>query len=173
MPSHLSVVVGWHLRHRTSQLGHLDLPLVIPLKATEQHFPLAWFQTWHTHIHRSTLVELRSNFSSRLLRTLHLTHHRPGRGLTSRYQSWSKAPAPCWQSRCRRGTWWTDHTSSPVKRPNVHVQFNRNKTKQKNIKLDNCRHVTSGRLCSLRWRLLIMKLVSHSLRSSTFFLLKA
>lgn len=46
--SHLSVVVGWHLSHRTSQLGHLHLPLVIPLEATVQHFPLAWFQTWYT-----------------------------------------------------------------------------------------------------------------------------
>ena len=32
---------------------------------------------------------------------------------------------------------------------------------------------TSGRLCSLRWRRFVMKLVSHTLRSSTFFLLKA
>lgn len=55
MSSHLSMVVGWHLSHRASQLGHLHLPLVIPLEATEQHLPLAWFQTWHTHNSRHTL----------------------------------------------------------------------------------------------------------------------
>lgn len=41
--AHLAVVVGRHLCHRTSQLSHLHLPLVVPLQAGEQHLPLARF----------------------------------------------------------------------------------------------------------------------------------
>ena len=46
LPPYLSMMIGRMLSHRPSQLSYLYLSLVIPLEASEQNFPLAWFQTW-------------------------------------------------------------------------------------------------------------------------------
>lgn len=100
------------------------------------------------------------------------THRPPGRGWTSRCQSWRKVPAPCWQSRCKRGIWWPDRTDSPVRRPKIRWNATKHRNKRNKTRT-TCWDLTSGRLCSLRCRLLVMKLVNHSFRSSTFFLLKA
>ena len=45
MPPYLSMVVGRVLAHRSSQLGHLYLSLVVPLETSEQHLPLPRLQT--------------------------------------------------------------------------------------------------------------------------------
>ena len=41
------MVVGRVLSHRPSQLGHLDLSLVVSLEASEHDLPLAWLETVH------------------------------------------------------------------------------------------------------------------------------
>lgn len=108
------MVVGWHLGHWASQLGHLYFPLVISLKATEHHLPLTWLKTWDTDTH--TLDHLLTVNSVVCGDCNHFTHRPPGRESTSRCQSWRKVPVPCWQSRYRRETWWPDRTGSPLKR---------------------------------------------------------
>jgi prephenate dehydrogenase len=44
---------------RASQLGHLDLSLVIPLEASEHDLPLAWLQSVHHAGDRTLVVHVR------------------------------------------------------------------------------------------------------------------
>lgn len=106
-----------------------------PNQPTGPPSPPACHSSW------SNSTALSSGLVSDLINTLSQTHIRPllplinrffflkiqfnfayhpqGRGWTSHCQSWRRVPAPCWQSHCRRGTWWPDHTGSPVKRANI------------------------------------------------------
>ena len=57
--THLSVMVSRVLCNRPSQLSHLDLSLVVPLKAGEQDLPLTWFQTVHHASNGALIVHVR------------------------------------------------------------------------------------------------------------------
>lgn len=111
--SHLPMVVCWHLSHWASQLSYLHLTLVIPLKATEQHLPLTWFKPLNTHRAENTCQIWQSLLRVKFALYDEFTHHPPSREWTSHCLNWRKAQVPCWQSRCKTGTWLTCHTGIP------------------------------------------------------------
>lgn len=164
------MMVRWHLSHWAGQLGDLHLPLIIPLKAAVQHLPLSWFKPFN--MQNTSMLHQPAGLKSGLFlkHRNNSTYRPPSKEWTSHCRSWRRERAPCWQSHCRTRTLLTDHTGSPGNQVEVWC-FILNVYEA--VSLLNHWAFTSGRLCSLRWRLSFMKLVSHSFLSSTFFLLKA